>query len=60
MTFHQESTLSHFAFILAVDELICFIRAEVPWCMLFLNDIVLIEESSKGINQKFGLWRNIQ
>lgn len=55
MAFHQGSTLSHFAFILVIDELIYFIWNEVPGCMLFINDIVLIDESSEGVNQKFEL-----
>lgn len=48
------STLSHFAFILDIDELIYFIQDEILWCMLFTND-VLIDESSEDLNQKFEL-----
>ena len=30
---------------------------EVPWCMLFADDIVLVAETKVQINAKLELWR---
>jgi len=40
-----------------VDELTKEIQDEVPWCMLFANDIVLIDETREGLDTKLELWR---
>ena len=36
--------LSLYRFALILDELIAHIQEEVPWCMLFVGDILLIDE----------------
>ncbi|XP_021753613.1 uncharacterized protein LOC110718985 [Chenopodium quinoa] len=33
------------------------IQDEVPWCMLFANDIVLVDETKYGVNAKLEQWR---
>ncbi|XP_016576523.1 uncharacterized protein LOC107874184 [Capsicum annuum] len=33
------------------------IQGEVPWCILFANDIVFIDESQQGVNDKQEVWR---
>ena len=51
---HQRSTLSSYLFILVMDELIKHIY-DIPWCMLFANDIVLIDETKFEVNIKIEL-----
>jgi len=41
-----------------MDELTRGIQDEVPWCMLFADDIVLIDESREGENTKLEHWRD--
>ena len=54
---HQGSALSPFLFAIVMDELTRSIQENVSWCMLFVDDIVLIDESRAGVNAKLELWR---
>ena len=58
MGLHQGSALSPYLFALKMDELTKHIQTEVPWCMLFADDIVLVDETKEGVNTKLELWRN--
>jgi len=40
-----------------MDELTRGIQYEIPWNMLFVDDIVLIDESREGVNTKLEMWR---
>ncbi|KAM3308849.1 hypothetical protein P3S67_010593 [Capsicum chacoense] len=54
---HQGSTLSSFLFALVMNVLTRRIQGEVPWCMLFADDVVLIDETRGGVNDKLEQWR---
>ncbi|TQE07627.1 hypothetical protein C1H46_006770 [Malus baccata] len=56
---HQGSSLSPYLFALVMDELMGHIQDDIPWCMVFADDIVLIDETHEGINAKFNLWREM-
>ncbi|KAM3286481.1 hypothetical protein P3S67_025280 [Capsicum chacoense] len=45
---YQGSTLSLFLFALVMDVLARSIQGEVLWCMLFADDVVLIDETKEG------------
>ncbi|KAM2015880.1 hypothetical protein ACFX16_046360 [Malus domestica] len=56
---HQGSSLSPYLFALVMDELTRHIQDDIPWCMLFADDIVLIDETQEGVNAKLNLWREV-
>lgn len=35
-----------------MNKLIARIREEVPWCMLFMDKFILVDETRKGIKSK--------
>ena len=55
---HQGSTLSPFLFKIIMDELTREIQGEVPWCMLFADDIVPTDVTRGGLNEKLEKWRH--
>nr|XP_016490784.1 PREDICTED: uncharacterized protein LOC107810509 [Nicotiana tabacum] len=57
MVLHQGSALSPFLFALVIDALTHHIQGDVPWCMLFADEIVLIDEMRVGVNKRSEVWR---
>uniref|UniRef100_A0A8I6Y751 Reverse transcriptase domain-containing protein n=1 Tax=Hordeum vulgare subsp. vulgare TaxID=112509 RepID=A0A8I6Y751_HORVV len=54
---HQGSALSPYLFDLVMDEVTRDIQGDIPWCMIFADDVVLVDESRTGVNRKLELWR---
>ncbi|XP_070018008.1 uncharacterized protein [Nicotiana sylvestris] len=40
-----------------MDALTHHIQREVSWCMLFADDIILIDETRGGVNERLEIWR---
>lgn len=57
MGLHQGSTLSPLLFALVMDVLTRHIQGEVLWCMRFANDIELIDETCRGVDDKLEVRR---
>jgi hypothetical protein len=54
---YQGSTLSPYLFALVMDEVIRDIQGGIPWCMLFVDDVILMDGSRTGGDQKLELLR---
>ena len=55
---NEGSNLSPFLFTVVMGELIKGIEDEIHWCMLFIDDIILIDATKDGVNKKFECWRH--
>uniref|UniRef100_A0A0A9CVE0 Reverse transcriptase domain-containing protein n=1 Tax=Arundo donax TaxID=35708 RepID=A0A0A9CVE0_ARUDO len=40
-----------------MDEVTNDIQGDIPWCMFFADDVVLVDDSQTGANRKLELWR---
>jgi hypothetical protein len=40
-----------------MDEVTRDIQGDIPWCILFADDVVLVDESRTGVDQILELWR---
>ncbi|GJU53555.1 retrovirus-related pol polyprotein LINE-1 [Tanacetum coccineum] len=54
---HQGSAISPYLFTLILDEISRGIQENIPWCMIFADDIVLIAESAEELNNRLESWR---
>ena len=53
---HQRA-LSLYIFASIMNKLTTHIQAEVLWCILFADDIVLVDGLRDGVNAKLKRWR---
>ena len=54
---HQGSALSPFLFAAIMDRLTNKVRRELPWTMLFADDIVICKETREELEQRLESWR---
>jgi hypothetical protein len=47
---HQGSTMNPYLFALVMDEVTRDIQCGIPWCMLFADDVILMDESKMGVD----------
>jgi hypothetical protein len=52
---HQGSALSSYLFVLMMYEVTKDIQDGIPWCMLYADNVVLMDESMTGVDQKLEL-----
>ena len=55
---NQGSALSPFLFTIIIDKLTEDIRKDVPWDMLFADDIVLSRQNHRELDEDLEIWRN--
>jgi hypothetical protein len=46
---HQGSALISYLFALVMDEVTRDIQCGIPWCILFADDVVLLDETRTGL-----------
>ncbi|HEX4920193.1 MAG TPA: reverse transcriptase family protein, partial [Candidatus Bathyarchaeia archaeon] len=54
---HQGSALSPYLFTLILDELSRDLQEELPWCLIFADDIALISGSKEELNRRLEKWK---
>ena len=54
---HQELALSLFLFAVVMDRLTNKVRRELPWTMLFADDIVICKDTREEVEQRLECWR---
>ncbi|XP_070002232.1 uncharacterized protein [Nicotiana sylvestris] len=56
---HLGLALCTFMFALVMDVLMRRIQGKMSWCMLFADNIVLIDKTRDGVNTQLEIWRQI-
>ena len=54
---HQGSALSPYIFDMVMDVIVAEVKDQVPWSVLFADDIVLVTTSKEEAERKLELWR---
>ena len=55
---HQWLALNLYLFALVIDEITKSIQDDVLWCMVFLDDVVLVDATNHGVNVMLERWRD--
>jgi hypothetical protein len=42
---------------MVMDEVTRDIQGGIPWCILFADDVIFVDKSRTGVDQKLELWR---
>lgn len=50
-------SLKSISFVAILDEITQSIQENVPWCMLFVGNIILVAKTEEGVNAKLKRWR---
>nr|GEX72149.1 hypothetical protein [Tanacetum cinerariifolium] len=56
-TYDSGSAISPYLFALILDELSRGIQDDIPWCMIFADDIVLVSKLAEHLNDRLENWR---
>ncbi|GJY92834.1 retrovirus-related pol polyprotein LINE-1 [Tanacetum coccineum] len=51
--------ITPYLFALILDELSRGIQEDIPWCLIFADDIVLVSDSAEGLNIRLENWREV-
>ena len=54
---HQGSCLSPLLFIIVMDAISEFVRRDVPWDMLYADDLIVAEDSAANLQARFLGWQ---
>ena len=54
---HQGSTLSPYIFDLVMDVIVADIKDQVPWSVLFADDVALVATTREEAERKLEMWR---
>ncbi|XP_050507071.1 uncharacterized protein LOC126884837 [Diabrotica virgifera virgifera] len=54
---HQRSVLSPYLFSLVLDQITAKLQGSIPWCLMYADDVVLIGNSERDLEQKLEQWR---
>lgn len=54
---HQGSCLSPLLFIIVMDAVSEFVRREVPWDMLYADDLIIAEDSGMNLQTRYLRWQ---
>ena len=52
--------MSPYLFALVIDEVTRDIQGEIPWCILFADDVVLVDESRAAVNRKLAMETHVR